>query len=202
MSKKMDRCQGNLALVFYLYKWKRRREMDIPDELKTIEGFENEWKPIEGYPGYEISIYGEVYSKKLGDTLVPQKNMWGYYFVQLYNEHGEKMFTVHRLVAEAFIPNPYGKPQVNHIDGHKRNNRVNNLEWCTNSENEKHAFKLGLKQPSRRKKIRIIETGNVYLSMHDCAREINGNFKAISNCIRGKSKTHKGYHYEVIADGI
>lgn len=173
----------------------------IPDEFKTIEGYESDWVDIADFPDYEVSIYGEVYSKRLGRQLIPQRNVHGYYFVTLYNDHDMKKYLVHRLVAEAFIPNVYNKPQVNHIDGCKRNNRASNLEWCTNSENELHAFRLGLKHPTREKRIRILETGKVYPSLNECARQIGGNFKAISNCIRGKSKTHLGYHFEVVDNG-
>lgn len=180
-------------------EWERReRENDIPYELKEIEGYGNGWKTIEGFPDYEISVYGEVYSRRLGRTLIPQVNTHGYEFVTLYNADGPKRFLIHRLVGNAFIPNPENKPQINHKDGYKRNPRLTNLEWNTNSENELHAFRMGLKKPSREKKIKIIETGESYPSLHECARQINGNFKAISNCIRGKSKTHKGYHFELV----
>lgn len=174
-------------------------ESDEYEKLKIIEGYD-EWKTITGYPDYKVNVYGEVYSIRKGRILTPQQNIWGYLFVTLYNENGPKIHTIHRLVANAFIPNIDDKPQVNHIDGCKRNNRVNNLEWCTNSENEKHAFSLGLKHPTRQKKIRIVETDEIYDSIHECARVINGNFTAISNCIRGISKTHLGYHYEVVED--
>lgn len=179
---------------------KMESENDIPDYLKTIVGYPEEWVTVKGYPNYEVSIYGEIYNKVTGRILTPQKNIWGYSFVHLYNENGPKMFTVHRLVAIHFIPNPENKPQVNHKCGYKANNRVTNLEWTTNSENELHAFRLGLKKPSGQKKVRIIETGEIFNSMNECARHINGNFKAISNCTRGKSKTHKGYHFEVVSD--
>lgn len=175
-----------------------RTTYDIPNDLKMIEGYDSEWKDIACYPDYEVSVYGEVYSKRKQEVLIPQTNIHGYRFVTLYNENGPKMHTVHRLVANAFIPNPENKPQVNHEDGIKSNNRVTNLIWATNGENEKHAFEHGLKHPSGQKKVRIIETGEVFDSLHECARQLGGNFKAISNCIRGKSKTHLGYHYEVV----
>ena len=100
------------------------------------------FKPIEGYSDYEVSTWGRVFSRRTGDFLVPQYNKKGYLRVDLRNENGRKHFKIHRLVAKAFIPNPDGKPQVNHIDGNKSNNSVTNLEWVTNKENHAKAREL------------------------------------------------------------
>ena len=96
---------------------------------------------------YQISNYGNVKSllsnKILKPSIVayrdPNRNN-GYYVVNLKG----KLYYIHRLVAENFIPNPNHLPQVNHIDGNKQNNKVDNLEWCTASENIKHAYSMGL----------------------------------------------------------
>lgn len=116
------------------------------------------WKPIKGYEGlYEVSNLGNV--KGLAKTvrckdnalrtvrervLKPQMNERGYLFVSLYKNKKCIHAKIHRLVAQAFIPNEEEKKCVNHIDGDKTNNVVTNLEWCTHSENMKHAFKNGL----------------------------------------------------------
>lgn len=108
------------------------------------------WKIIENYPNYAVSNTGEVKS-------LPRKNgagtrnserilkldvgTKGYKRVSISNENGLKRFLVHRLVAEAFIPNPKSKPFVNHIDNNPQNNNSSNLEWCTHSENMIHADK-------------------------------------------------------------
>lgn len=100
---------------------------------------------IQGYPGRYISDTGHVYTNARGflEEMVGHI-VCGYHYVGLTNEYGTKDFRVHRLVAIHFIPNPYNKPTVNHIDGDKLNNHYSNLEWSTFSENTKHAFDNGL----------------------------------------------------------
>lgn len=100
------------------------------------------WKDIEGYEGkYQVSTWGRVRSLYGGEIriLKPFKNEKGYLKVQLSNSGKGKKYRVNRLVAQAFIPNLYNLPQVNHKDGNKENNSYTNLEWTTNSINQKHA---------------------------------------------------------------
>ena len=107
------------------------------------------WADIVGYEGhYQISTFGRVKSFYRGKQriLAPFIDKDGYFQIAL--GRGKK-FKIHRLVATAFIPNPDDKPQINHIDGNKMNNHVNNLEWCTNRENQNHALQTGLIKSSR-----------------------------------------------------
>lgn len=106
------------------------------------------WKPINDYEGlYEISSLGCV--RRLHKTIPPRNlTLWpdrnGYLRAALTRDCKTKRFLVHRLVALAFIPNPDGKPEVNHLNGDKSDNRAENLEWATRSENNRHAFATGL----------------------------------------------------------
>ena len=113
------------------------------------------WKPIDGTNGmYEVSNTGKVKSNNyLGNGVVRELALSfdpkGYLRVSLYFGEKRKTQKVHRLVAQAFIPNPDGKPEVNHKDGNKANNHVGNLEWSTPKENVIHAYRSGLKEKTR-----------------------------------------------------
>ena len=116
------------------------------------------WKDIPGYEGcYQCSIFGQVRSLTrdvvrtdgsiqvvAGKDMKLIRSRSGYYVVTLCLSGKQKMKSVHRIVAETFIPNPENKPQVNHIDGDKSNNCIDNLEWATAAENNEHAWKHNL----------------------------------------------------------
>ena len=116
------------------------------------------WKDVQGYEGlYKVSNLGNVYSyksKKILKKYFPVFSLGatGYNLVGLYKNGKQKMFGVHRLVAQAFIDNPLNLPIVNHKDGNKRNNAVSNLEWCTQKENVAHAIAMGVHGKIRRKR--------------------------------------------------
>lgn len=95
--------------------------------------------------GNAIREDGQVTSR-LGRIIRPQLSGTGYWRVELWANGRGRKFLLHRLLAEAFIPNPEGKPQVNHIDGNKPNNSLSNLEWVTQSENQIHAYRSGLQR--------------------------------------------------------
>ncbi len=106
-------------------------------------------KDIIGFEGkYKISEDGEIWSVKRNKFLKPFHKNGGYVRICLYVEKDKKIkgiqYSVHRLVAQTFIPNPLNYPQINHKDGNKTNNKVSNLEWCTPSQNQKHAYLTGL----------------------------------------------------------
>lgn len=159
------------------------------------------WKTADGYPDYEVSTAGRVKKKSTGKVLTSTVDSRGYPAVTIFSDGKQRTKNVHRLVAETFIPNPDDKLTVNHKDGNKRNNHISNLEWNTLSENVKHAYATGLKKRpdncgSPKRKVRIVETGEVYESIGECARAIGGDQAHICNCLSGRYHTHKGYHFE------
>jgi hypothetical protein len=95
---------------------------------------------IKNYENYEIDYNGNIFSKRFNRYLKSYSNGKGYQIVRLINNDGQKLFKVHRLLALQFIPNIENKKFVNHKNGIKNDNRVENLEWVTHSENIKHAY--------------------------------------------------------------
>lgn len=172
------------------------------------------WKDVVGYEGrYQVSNLGNVKSLQRWDCLNnrvhrrekninPTRIDKGYMRVKLYDGNTKKSFSVHRLVAEAFIPNPFKKKQVNHIDGDKTNNNVENLEWCTNKENQIHARKYGLADNCRKKGKKVLQLDshgnllNEWNNMKSASITLNIRHSAICLCCKGNRKTAGGYMWK------
>lgn len=189
---------------------------------------ENEvWKDIKGYEGlYQVSNlgnirslnaminckgargidkhirYGRVLSKAIGTT--------GYYIIVLSKNSKTKQARIHRLVAEAFIDNPNNYPCVNHIDGNKLNNNVDNLEWCSHSHNNKEAYRLGLKKSTWKGKINKENPNSKPIMQFDLEdnfirnwesaeqvkRELGYCAENIRSCCNGRRKKANGYKWK------
>lgn len=182
-------------------------------------------KDVKGFEEYTIDTEGNVFSKRKNRYLKATVNKHGYCKVKLFKNNYGKIYSVHRLVAEAFIPNPENKPQVNHIDSNRRNNNIENLEWVTNKENMQHAVRnnrfanmakinsekmkknavyltgyLKANEKWRRKVNKCNENGEIlgtYESMVDAERKTGICAQGINQVCRGKRKRAGGYiwHY-------
>lgn len=173
---------------------------------------ENEiWKDIKGYIGlYQVSNFGRIKSLRR-KIISPTGNYYskekilttnandglGYVRIQLFKNNKSKCVRVHRLVAEAFIPNPYNKRDVNHKNGIKSDNRVENLEWATRSENELHSISVLGKKPFT-KKIICVETGQVFNSVTEAAKKYKTTISCISRVLSAKRKTYNKKHWKYL----
>lgn len=140
---------------------------------------------------YAVSDDGQVWSYKSKKFLKPMSDSDGYLQVSLCKEGKVKSRKIHRLVAEAFIPNPLGLPQVNHRNEVKSDNRIENLEWCSAKDNVNY----GTRTERTRKPVYCIELDKTFESLSAAAAEVNGSVGHISNCCQGKRNTHCGYHW-------
>lgn len=189
------------------------------------------WRDIKGYEGYyKVSNLGNVksvdrvinnggvkYTAK-GKLLKLQHNGHGYYQVSLSKKGKRKSYKVHRLVAEAFIPNTRKLNHINHIDGNKLNNNVTNLEWVTQQENNQHAWDKGLNKNTakqretakqwckenrdkmvkgmQRVRVKCLNNGKVYNSITEASEDLGIEGKYISRVALGQRNHTFGYKFE------
>lgn len=176
------------------------------------------WKTLDFNPLYEVSTEGQV--RKISNNYYPKfyKDKDGYLSCSLSNGDGtKKKYRVHRLIAMAFIPNPENKPEVNHINSIRDDNRVENLEWSTRQENEKHAYRDGRHQELREKAkenllkyavqslktpVKQIDLNGeviaIYESLSEAERVTGINHRNISLVCKGSRHTAGGFKWEKV----
>lgn len=174
------------------------------------------YKEIAGFSNYKVSDDGIVLSKGLlvkrggghfkmkERILKPSSDKDGYLYVSLFNANGRKVLKVHRLVAFAFIPLVAGKDHVNHKNGVKTDNRVENLEWCNVQENHDHAVQNGLSTDNANKKVEQYDMNGKLLATYGSCLEAAAILKLssgnISQAARGIWKQYKGFVFKYKID--
>lgn len=173
------------------------------------------WKDIEGFEGiYQISNLGNVRSlprivnrkdgascHKEGKAIKIWKDNHNYSIVFLWLNNKRSCFKVHRLVAKTFIDNPYNKPEVDHIDGNKDNNKISNLRWVTSKENSSNPITYKRKKDNnpKRKVINITEN-KVFKSIKSASEYYNIVHSSICECCKGKRKTAGKYEWKYVEE--
>lgn len=177
------------------------------------------WKDVDGFNGlYSVSNLGRVrvaahlstdgrhFPAKMIAVVISKRD--GYGRVNMRKNGKPYAATIHRLVANAFIPNPGNKPEINHKNGDKTDNRVSNLEWCTPKENQQHALKMGLRgvhTSGTAKPVAMYSKSGELLhqfpSLGEAARYVNGHITCISRAAAGITKSSYGYKWAYVRRG-
>lgn len=153
-------------------------------------------KDVQNYEGlYAVTSCGKVYSYKSKKFLKPHKIKSGYLQVHLYKNGEQKTYYIHRLVAEAYLPNPEGLSQVNHKDENKENNALPNLEWCDESYNINYGSRNERAGKALSKPVFCVELNKTFDGTRAAARALGLDNSHIIKCCKGKLKTTGGYHW-------
>lgn len=153
---------------------------------------------IEGFENYEVRPNGEVVNTETGRVLKQHKNKNGYLRVSLYKNGKQKWLSTHRLVAQAFIPNPLNLPCVNHKDEDKTNNNIENLEWCTHEYNNNYGTRT---ERMAKPVLQLMKDGTlvrVWPSIIEVERQLHFYQSSICNCCRGKRHSAYGYKWRYV----
>lgn len=155
------------------------------------------------YDGFLIDDDLNIYSKRTGKKLSPSIGSDGYMQVQYRDENKKSHHNrVHVIIAHCFIPNPNGYKYVNHIDSNKLNNKIENLEWCTNSYNVKHGWDSGNRTHHNFTKLKVERNGaliGIYNSIRECSRELHLDRHKIARVLKGElKKDYLGYLFSYI----
>jgi hypothetical protein len=153
-------------------------------------------KQIKNFENYLIDEFGMVYNTNTKKYLKLSNNYNNYKIITLGKGGIKKQFRINRLVAEAFLPNPKNKSQVNHIDGNKSNNHISNLEWSTPLENNVHAYKTGLKTGKKVGKLVVnLENGIFYNSAKEASIVADIKLGTFIGYLNGNYKNKTSYVY-------
>lgn len=178
--------------------------------LEPFDPYSLEWRELGDR--YRVSSNGVIVNMSTHRVVKQTLHKSGYKVVRLYLENKWNWALAHRVIAKLFLTNPKNKPQVNHKNGVKQDNRVENLEWSTSSENNKHAHQIGLNRISDANKkarvvavkqrlstpIRCIVHGDIYPSQAECAKNLGISQSSISLNIRGKCISVAGHKFNNI----
>ena len=181
-----------------------------------------EWRDIPGFEGiYAVSSLGRVKSlerdseyyvkgqrrvRHYGESLMKQYEDQDGYLQCHLQDHGREVYcNVHRYVAQAFIPNPSGLPEANHIDGNKHNNVVENLEWCNTQYNVSHALETGLRGSQKGydrtvKRVRCTDLNLEFDSILAAASYFGYSYTGLGKILKDGKKLYHGHHFEYIVD--